>query len=86
MQTAQAGGLEAVLGLLALISVNIAVLNLLPVPVLDGGHVVFLLYEWITGKPMPANIFAVLMHIGLLLLMTLMLFVLGLDFGLISRR
>jgi membrane-associated protease RseP (regulator of RpoE activity) len=48
--------------------------------------VVFLLYEWIVGKPMPANIFSVLMHIGLLLLMTLMLFVLGLDFGLISRR
>lgn len=79
-------GFSSLLLFLVMLSANLAVVNMLPIPVLDGGHVVFLLYEWITGKPMPANIFAVLMHIGLLLLMTLMLFVLGLDFGLISRR
>lgn len=79
-------GFSSLLLFLVMLSANLAVINMLPIPVLDGGHVVFLLYEWITGKPMPANVFAVLMHIGLLMLMTLMLFVLGLDFGLISRR
>jgi regulator of sigma E protease len=79
-------GFSSLLLFLVMLSANLAVVNMLPIPVLDGGHVVFLLYEWIVGKPMPANIFAVLMHIGLLMLMTLMLFVLGLDFGLISRR
>jgi len=79
-------GFSSLLLFLVMLSANLAVVNMLPIPVLDGGHVVFLLYEWITGKPMPANVFAVLLNIGFLLLLTLMLFVLGLDFGLISRR
>jgi regulator of sigma E protease len=79
-------GFSSLLLFLVMLSANLAVVNMLPIPVLDGGHVVFLLYEWVTGKPMPANVFAILLNIGVLLLMTLMLFVLGLDFGLISRR
>ncbi len=79
-------GFSSLLLFLVMLSANLAVVNMLPIPVLDGGHVVFLLYEWVTGKPMPANVFAVLLNIGFLLLLTLMLFVLGLDFGLISRR
>ncbi len=79
-------GFSSLLLFLVMLSANLAVVNMLPIPVLDGGHVVFLLYEWVTGKPMPAKIFEFLMYIGVLMLMTLMLFVLGLDFGLISRR
>ncbi len=36
---------------LALININLAVINFLPIPVLDGGHMVFLTYEWLRGKP-----------------------------------
>lgn len=79
-------GFSSLLLFLVMLSANLAVVNMLPIPVLDGGHVVFLIYEWITGKPMPAKIFEFLMYAGVLLLMTLMLFVLGLDFELISRR
>ncbi len=71
VQTAQAGGLEAVLGLLALISVNIAVLNLLPVPVLDGGQVVLALLESARGKPLGdrAKGFVMYAGVGLVLLL-----------------
>ncbi|MDY0146152.1 MAG: RIP metalloprotease RseP [Kiritimatiellia bacterium] len=50
-----------------LLNVNLAILNLLPIPILDGGHVVMNLYEWVTRRPPPprlvnalANVFAVL--------------------------
>ncbi len=38
-----------------MISMNLGILNLLPVPVLDGGHICFALWEWITGKPIKAK-------------------------------
>ncbi|MGC4003089.1 MAG: site-2 protease family protein [Pirellulales bacterium] len=79
-------GFSELLLFLVMLSANLAVINMLPIPALDGGHFVFLLYEGITGKPMNAKVFEILMSIGVLLLLTLMLFVLGLDFGLISRR
>jgi regulator of sigma E protease len=44
-------GILALLWFAALISVNLGVLNLLPIPALDGGHIVFNLYEWITRRP-----------------------------------
>lgn len=43
-------GLVALLGITALISVNLGVLNLLPIPALDGGHIMFNLYEMVTRK------------------------------------
>ncbi|MEI8242417.1 MAG: RIP metalloprotease RseP [bacterium] len=68
-------GLLNCLGLLRMISINLAIINLLPIPVLDGGHVMFALYEVITRrKPNPrfmaivVNFFAVLL-IGLMLLL-----------------
>jgi regulator of sigma E protease len=64
---------------LALISVNLAVVNFLPIPVLDGGHMVFLIYEWVTGRPVPERLFAALMWVGLILILLLFLFVIGLD-------
>jgi regulator of sigma E protease len=67
-------GLISVLMLAALISVNLGVLNLLPIPVLDGGHLLFLLFEMVTRQQVPAKIQEKSMLIGLFLLLTLMLF------------
>ncbi len=72
VQTAQAGGLEAVLGLLALISVNIAVLNLLPVPVLDGGQVVLAVLESARGKPLGERAKGYVMYAGVGLVLLLL--------------
>jgi regulator of sigma E protease len=64
---------------LGLISVNLAVINFLPIPVLDGGHMVFLLYEKIRGKPASEGVRVGATYAGLLLLASLMIFVLFLD-------
>lgn len=72
VQTAQAGGLEAVLGLLALISVNIAVLNLLPVPVLDGGQVILAVLESVRGRPLGERAKGLVMYAGVGLVLLLL--------------
>ncbi len=64
---------------LGMISVNLAVVNFLPIPVLDGGYVVFLLLEKVLGRPVPERIFAFAMYAGLFLILSLMVFVLVLD-------
>jgi regulator of sigma E protease len=64
---------------LGMISVNLAVVNFLPIPVLDGGHMVFLLWEKISGRPVPERLFALFMYTGLFLILSLMVFVLVLD-------
>ncbi len=64
---------------LALISINLAVVNFLPVPMLDGGHMVFLSYEAIRGKPAPEAVQGVLTWMGVAFVLSLMLFVIGLD-------
>ncbi|MDZ7630691.1 MAG: M50 family metallopeptidase [Gemmatimonadaceae bacterium] len=72
-QTAQAGGLSAVLMLMALISVNIAVLNLLPVPVLDGGQVVLAVLESARGKPLGERAKGIIMYAGVGLVLLLLI-------------
>jgi regulator of sigma E protease len=64
---------------LGMISVNLAVINFLPIPVLDGGHMVFLLYEKLRGKPAPETVRVGATYAGLLLLACVMMFVLYLD-------
>ncbi len=78
-------GLSKLLIFVCLISANLAVLNLLPIPVLDGGHVVFLLWEGITGKAPNENLVIILSYLGLLLFLGLTIFVFGLDLGFIPR-
>ena len=70
---------------LTLISANLAVINFLPIPVLDGGHIVFLAWEGIRGKPADKRVQLVLTYCGLLLILALMVWVLGLDLHLIAR-
>jgi regulator of sigma E protease len=67
-------GLVALLALTALISVNLGVLNLLPIPALDGGHIIFTLYEMIFRKPLNEEIVYRLTLGGWALLLTLMAF------------
>jgi regulator of sigma E protease len=79
-------GFGRLLLFLTMLSANLAVVNFLPIPVLDGGHMVFLLYELIRGKPPSETVVGVLSYLGLALILTLMMFVFGLDLGLIPRR
>jgi regulator of sigma E protease len=88
----QTAGYEAQQGLakfllfLTLLSANLAVVNFLPIPVLDGGHMVFLIYEGLRGKPASERVIVGFTYAGMLFLLTLMSFVLLLDIGAIARH
>ncbi|MBL0710892.1 MAG: sigma E protease regulator RseP [Colwellia sp.] len=69
------------LGFLALISVNLGIINLLPVPVLDGGHLLYYLIELLTGKPVPDNIQETGFKFGSLVLLALMSIAIFNDFS-----
>jgi regulator of sigma E protease len=75
-------GLDAFLGFMALISINLAILNLLPVPVLDGGQFLFLLAEAVIRRPLPVKLRERLTALGLVLIVLLM----GLAFSNDLRR
>ena len=64
---------------MAMFSVWLAFLNLLPIPALDGGHIVFLLYEIITGKPASEKVLEYAQIAGFIIVMTLMALVFGSD-------
>lgn len=70
---ASAAGILALFFFTALISVNLGVLNLLPIPALDGGHIMFNLYEMITGKEASEKAMTYITMIGWALLLALML-------------
>ena len=72
-------GFETFIGTLALMSLTIGLANLLPIPVLDGGHLVFHLYEAITGRPPTERVLQLLMTFGLTILIGLMLFAFSND-------
>ncbi len=72
-------GLATLLLFLTLLSANLAILNLLPIPLLDGGHLIFLTYEAIRGKPANERVQIGLSVLGFAFLIGLMLFVLGMD-------
>ena len=66
-------------GITAFLSFALAFMNILPIPALDGGHVVFLTYEWITGKEAPRKILEYAQYVGFFLLMGLVLYANGND-------
>ena len=68
--------------LTAFLSIMLAFLNLLPIPALDGGHVMFLLYEIFAGKPAPEKVLEKAQVVGMILLLLLVIFANGNDFGL----
>ena len=67
-------GAVSLFNLTALISVSIGFLNLLPLPVLDGGHLLFYAYEAVARRPLAAKVQAAGYRVGLALLVCLMLF------------
>lgn len=70
---------------LVLLSANLAIINFLPIPVLDGGHMMFLAYEGMFRKPVTEKVQVVLTYAGLLALLALMAFVLFQDVWRISK-
>lgn len=72
-QSAQMG-LAAYIGFLALISISLGVLNLLPIPVLDGGHLMYYAIEIVKGKPLSDKAMLIGHQIGMAMLFTLMTF------------
>jgi regulator of sigma E protease len=73
-QVAKAGAI-AFLHFLALLSINLGILNLLPIPILDGGHLLFFSIEAVRGKPLSIKKREVAQQVGLFLLILLMVFV-----------
>lgn len=76
-------GLDSFFQLMAMIGLNLVLVNLLPIPVTDGGQLVFLAIETAMGRPLPPLVRTIAAYIGLGLVLALMLFVTTLD---ISRR
>lgn len=74
-----AQGPASFLFFLAFLSVNLAVLNLLPIPILDGGHLMFLLVEAVRGRPLSIEARIRLSHVGLIIVVGLMLWANGND-------
>jgi len=79
-------GIPALLIFLTMLSANLAVLNFLPIPLLDGGHMAFLAYEGVRGRPASEKFVVALHTVGFVFIVSLMLFVLALDFNLIPRN
>lgn len=84
---AQAAGYSAFEGpgklllFLTMLSANLAVINFLPIPLLDGGHMVFLAWEGIRGRPASEKFVVALHTVGFVCIISLMVFVLWLDLG-----
>ncbi|OOY48523.1 RIP metalloprotease RseP [Solemya velum gill symbiont] len=74
-------GIGAFVRFLAMLSVTIGILNLLPIPVLDGGHLVFYLIEFLAGRPLPDSVQARAQGIGMMIMLGIMLLALYVDFG-----
>ncbi|WP_447927051.1 RIP metalloprotease RseP [Vreelandella sp. EE27] len=72
-------GVEAFLGFLAYLSISLGVLNLLPIPVLDGGHLLYYFIEIVRGRPVSEKAQAVGLRIGLAIVGTLMVMALYFD-------
>lgn len=73
-EVAKTGGVGGLVGLIALLSVSIGLLNLFPVPLLDGGHLLFYAFEVVRGRPLSERAQEVGFRIGLALVLMLMLF------------
>jgi len=72
-------GLSNLLSWMAIISVNLGIINLLPFPALDGGRILFIIFEIIRGKPVPPEKEGFVHFIGFVILITLMVFIIYRD-------
>ena len=74
-------GLEAFVAFLALLSVSLGVLNLLPIPVLDGGHLMYYTIELLVGRPVPMKVQMLGYQVGLLIIVGIMALAIFNDFA-----
>jgi regulator of sigma E protease len=79
-------GFSILLGLIVLINVNLAILNLLPIPVLDGGHMAFATWQKLTGKRIPPNFIGALQGSFMILLLSMVLYVSFFDVSRVGRN
>jgi regulator of sigma E protease len=72
-------GILSFLAFMALLSISLAVMNILPFPALDGGHLIMLIYEAVTRKPLPHIVQIRIQQVGMVILLSFMLFVIYND-------
>lgn len=72
-------GLMEVIGIMIFLNVTLGIMNLLPIPVLDGGHLTLFTIEQLRGKPLSMRVQAAVTNVGLVLLLSLMVFAIGND-------
>jgi regulator of sigma E protease len=72
-------GVGNLIWFIAIISINLAIINLLPIPVLDGGHLLFFMIEAVKGSPVSIKVREVAQQVGLLILILLMILVIYND-------
>ena len=72
-------GAQSFVWFIAVLSTAVGLLNLFPIPALDGGHLVFYAYEAVVGRPPSDGALRILMAVGLSLILSLMLFALSND-------
>lgn len=65
-------GLQSYVEFLALVSVSLGILNLLPIPVLDGGHLLYYAFEWLRGKPVSERAQQIGLRLGIAMMLMLM--------------
>ena len=75
-------GFFSIIFLMAVLSINLGLINLLPIPALDGGYLVLFIYEYIFKKPVSSKIQLILLKFGFIFLLSLMLLVTAFDLGL----
>ena len=75
-------GLSSIIFLMAVLSINLGLINLLPIPALDGGYILLFTYEFIFRKPLSGSIQLFLLKFGFLFLISLMFLVTAFDLGL----
>ena len=71
----ETGGVRGFWMFVAFLSITLAIVNMLPIPVLDGGHVVFLLYEAVTRREPSVKVRMALQQIGIILIIGIFIFV-----------
>lgn len=74
-------GISHFLAMMGIISINLFILNLLPIPILDGGHLMFYIFEAVRGAPLSLRKMEIAQQVGLVILMGLMAFALVNDFS-----
>lgn len=79
-------GLSSWILFVAAISLVLMIMNLLPIPVLDGGHIMFALVQGIIGRPVPRKVQLVLQNVGMVLLLLLMTYAIYSDFSKVFTR